>query len=596
MSQQVKQRLQALRELMKREKLDAYIVLGNDAHNSEYVPDYWKTREWLSGFSGSAGSLVVTLHDAALWTDSRYFLSANAELQNTGITLMKERVQGTPSIPQWIVEMIGEKRNPEVGIDGFTTPHSTVVELKQELTRRAGITLRTNWEPFSTLWNDRPLFPHSPVFIHPIQYAGTSSADKLALLRTLLSDKGCDGMFVAALDDIAWTLNLRGSDVHCNPVFVAYLLITQHQTTLFIYAHKLTNEVKSYLEQLNVEVKSYDMVQETLKQYAEYNILMNPNEINHTLFQAVSCKHILQENTPIASLKAVKNEVEIEGFKRAMERDGVAMVRFLRWLKPAVEQGTETECSVAERLKAFRAEQPLFVGNSFDTIAGYQAHGAIVHYEANKDTDVPLKPEGFLLLDSGAHYFDGTTDITRTIALGALTNEQRHVYTLVLKGHIQLAMCKFPQGATGTQLDIMARAAMWREGMNYGHGTGHGVGSFLNVHEGPHQIRMEYKPAPFVSGMTVTNEPGLYLENRFGVRIENVLLTKPYIHSDFGMFLQFEDLTLCPIETEPIKLNLLTDEEKEWLNNYHKEVYNRLQGYLTDDEKQWLERQTAPVG
>ena len=595
MQEKIQQRLSALREVMKQERIAAFIVPSSDAHGSEYVPEHWKARQWLSGFNGSAGTLVVTLHEAALWTDSRYFIAAETQLAGSGIVLMKERQPQTPSVAAWLGSVLSQTHSPEVAIDGTTASCSYVEALKEDLKRRGGITLRTNYSPFPAIWKDRPSIPLHKVSLHRLCYAGVPTAEKLAALRTFLQDNGTDGIFLSTLDDIAWLLNLRGNDVHCNPVFVAYLLVTAQHATLFIYKEKLTEEVSDYLKENHIEVQDYDRTAQVLKSCKEYRVLADPDEVNYTLFHAIGSTHVLRRQSPIAMMKAVKNDTEIAGFRAAMERDGVALVRFLMWLKPAVAKGQETERTASARLESLRAAQPLFKGNSFDTISAYEAHGAIVHYTASADTDAPLKPAGFLLLDSGAQYLDGTTDITRTLALGELTAEQRRIYTLVLKAHIALSQCKFLEGTTGTQLDIMARQPLWQQALNYGHGTGHGVGSYLNVHEGPQQIRMEYKGAPFLAGMTITDEPGVYLEGRFGVRIENVLLAVPYKTSEFGSFLQFEPLTLCPIDTAPIERECLTDEERQWLNSYHETVYRRLAPHLSAHEKEWLKAHTAAI-
>ena len=430
--------------------------------------------------------------------------------------------------------------------------------------------------------------------IYPLEYAGESTHDKMARIRQALREKHADGMLMSALDDIAWTLNLRGSDVHCNPVFVSYLLVSTKEATLYINNVKLSSEVLAYLKTEGVGVAPYEDVNKGLKEYFEYNILLDPDEVNYTLYKLVT-REIVEEESPVKRMKTVKNEREIAGFRSAMLRDGIAMVQFLKWLSEYSEYSECSEISVSKKLEVLRAEQPLYRGLSFDTIAGYQAHGAIVHYEATPETDIPLKPEGFLLLDSGAQYLDGTTDITRTIALGPLTEEQKRVYTLVLKGHIQIELCKFPSGASGTQIDILAREALWREGLNYLHGTGHGVGSYLNVHEGPHQFRMEWKPAPLVAGMTVTDEPGIYLAGKFGVRIENTLLITPYKQTEFGQFLQFESLTLCPIDTSPVIPEMLLPEEIDWLNAYHQRVFETLSPHLSSDESVWLRNACAPL-
>ena len=588
----VNQRIEALREVMKREHLAAFIFPSTDPHQGEYVPDHWKGREYISGFNGSAGTAVVTLTSAALWTDSRYFIAAEEQLKGTEYQLMKLKMPGTPTIAEWIGKECGA--GAEVAVDGMVNSASFVKELIADLRQQGGITLRTNLDPLAQIWTNRPPIPENPVELYPLKYAGESCSDKITRIRKALREIHADGMLMSALDDIAWTLNLRGTDVHCNPVFVSYLLISSKDVTLYINKVKLTPEVEAYLKAEGIAVAPYEDVAKGLKDYFEYNILLDPNEVNYTLYKLVS-REIVEAESPVKRMKTQKNPTEIAGFKSAMLKDGIAMVKFLKWLKPAVEAGGQTELSVDQKLTSLRAEQADFRDISFDTIAGYQAHGAIVHYEATPETDIPLKPEGFLLLDSGAQYLDGTTDITRTIALDELTEEQKRVYTLVLKGHIQIELCKFPSGASGTQLDILAREALWREGLNYLHGTGHGVGTYLNVHEGPHQLRMEWKPAPFVAGMTVTDEPGVYLEGKFGVRIENTLLVTPYKETEFGQFLQFESLTLCPIDKTPIIKEILLQEEINWLNEYHQQVFDTLSPHLNDEEKAWLKEACAKI-
>lgn len=593
----INQRLSDLREVMQREHLAAFIFPSTDPHQSEYVAEHWKGREWTSGFDGSAGTAVVTMNAAALWTDSRYFLAAEEQLKGTEFQLMRLKIEGTPTIAEWIGRECGA--GAEVGIDGWCSSVSDVKDMIASLRKQGGITLRTNFDPLKLIWRDRPTIPENPVEIYPLQYAGEATHDKIARIRQALRETHADGMLMAALDDIAWTLNLRGTDVHCSPVFVSYLLISTTDVTLFINKAKLSPEVVEYLKSEGVGVAPYDEISKGLKDYFEYNILLDPNEVNYALYKS-AVREIVEEESPVKRMKTVKNEREITGFRSAMLKDGIAMVKFLKWIDEWKENssmagGQQTEISISERLEALRAEQPLYKGLSFDTIAGYQAHGAIVHYEATPETDIPLKPEGFLLLDSGAQYLDGTTDITRTIALGPLTEEQKRVYTLVLKGHIQIELCKFPSGASGTQLDILAREALWREGLNYLHGTGHGVGTFLNVHEGPHQLRMEWKPAPLVAGMTLTDEPGIYLAGKFGVRIENTLLITPYKETEFGRFLQFEPLTLCPIDKTPIIADMLLPEELSWLNAYHQHVFDTLSPHLSPTESDWLRIVCAPL-
>ena len=580
---------------MKREHLAAFIFPSTDAHQSEYVADHWMGRAWISGFNGSAGTAVVTMHSAALWTDSRYFLAAEEQLQGTEFQLMKLKIPGTPSIAEWLGKELMDVDSPEVGLDGWVNSYSSTCGLIADLRKVGGITVRTNFDPLEEIWKDRPSIPLKPVEIQPMEYAGEDISSKIVRIRKALRAQHADGMLVSALDDIAWTLNLRGTDVHCVPVFVSYLLIASDKVSLFVDETKISSEVRAYLESNGVSIYKYNKVEEGLKAYSEYNILLDGNETSYYLWKAVRCQEIVQASSPIPAMKAVKNEAEIAGYRRAMLKDGVAMVKFLKWLLPAVETGGETEISIDKKLTALRAEQNLFRDISFDTIAGYQAHGAIVHYEATPETDIPLKPEGLLLLDSGAQYQDGTTDITRTIALGPITEEMKHIYTLVLKAHIQLELAKFPDGASGTQLDALGRECMWREGLNFLHGTGHGVGSYLSVHEGPHQIRMEYMPTPLRAGMTLTDEPGLYLAGKFGVRIENTVLLSEYMETEFGKFLQIEPLTLCPIDTAPVDMTMLLPEELAWLNDYHAKVYAELAPYLDEEEKKWLENATKAI-
>lgn len=591
----INQRLESLREVMKREHLAAFIFPSTDAHQSEYVADHWMGRAWISGFDGSAGTAVVTMHSAALWTDSRYFLAAEEQLKGTEFQLMKLKIPGTLSIAEWLGKELQDVDSPEVGLDGWVNSYSSTSGLIADLRKAGGITVRTNFDPLEEIWKDRPSIPLKPVEIQPMEFAGEDVSSKIKRIRLALRAQHADGMLVSALDDIAWTLNLRGTDVHCVPVFVSYLLIASDKVSLFVDEAKVSSEIRAYLESNGVSIYKYNKVEEGLKAYSEYNILLDGNETSYYLWKAVRCQEIVQASSPIPAMKAVKNEAEIAGYRSAMLKDGVAMVKFLKWLLPAVEAGGETEISIDKKLTALRAEQKLFRDISFDTIAGYQAHGAIVHYEATPDTDIPLKPEGLLLLDSGAQYQDGTTDITRTIALGPITEEMKHIYTLVLKAHIQLELAKFPDGASGTQLDALGRECMWREGFTFLHGTGHGVGSYLSVHEGPHQIRMEYMPTPLRAGMTLTDEPGLYLAGKFGVRIENTVLLSDYMKTEFGKFLQIEPLTLCPIDTAPIDLTMLMPEELAWLNDYHAKVYAELAPYLDEEEKKWLENATKAI-
>lgn len=582
----IRQRIDVLRTWMKENGLSAFIFPSTDPHSGEYVPDYWMARQWISGFNGSAGTAVVTLTDAALWTDSRYFLAATEQLEGTGFQLMKQGLSETPCIAEWLGSTLDEGET--VGMDGWVNTITSVMDMEAEL-EEYGLELNTDLDPTESLWEGRPELPDSPIEIHPIELAGESAQSKIKRVREKLEENGCEALMVSQLDEIAWLLNLRGKDVHCNPVFVSYVIVKQDECTLYINPKKVTAPVAEYLKKEGVSIKNYDSIADDLENYEGENIMMDYNTSNNQLWALLPSVVILNEKSPIAPMKAVKNEAEIRGYRSAMLKDGIAMVKFLRWLKPAVEAGGQTEMSIDQKLTSLRAEQPLYRDISFDTIAGYGPHGAIVHYEATPETDIPLEPHGLLLLDSGAQYQDGTTDITRTIALGPLTEEERHDYTLVLRGHIRLAMVKFPAGSSGTQMDICARYAMWQEGINYLHGTGHGVGSFLNVHEGPHQFRMNYMPAPFVANMTVTNEPGIYKTGKHGCRTENTMLVTHYMDGEFGEFLQLEPLTLCPIDTTPINLNEMQQDEIDYLNWYHGWVRETLLPHLDDEaDKEWL--------
>ena len=574
-----------LRQWLREHNLAAYIFPSTDPHCGEYVPDHWKTREWISGFNGSAGTAVVTLDDAALWTDSRYWLAAEEQLKDTPFRLMKDKLSETPTIAQWLGQVL--PKGSHVGIDGWVNTIDSVRQLQKEL-QFQGLTLSTTDDPAAELWSNRPSIPLNPIEIQPIEYAGEEAFHKIERLREKLRELHADATLITQLDDIAWLTNLRGTDVHCCPLFVSYLAVTMDKVTLYTPLQKLTDDVRQYLTLQGIDVDDYEKVQ-----CPAGKVVIDPETCNHHLGEIKNEK--IETKNLVSPMKAVKNEAEIAGYRSAMRKDGVALVKFLRWLKPAVEAGGQTEISIDRKLTSLRAEQPLFRDISFDTIAGYGAHGAIVHYEATPETDIPLEPRGLLLLDSGAQYQDGTTDITRTIALGPLTEEERTDYTLVLKGHIRLAMAKFPSGASGTQLDVLARYAMWQQGLNFLHGTGHGVGSYLNVHEGPHQIRMNYMPAPLVAGMTVTNEPGIYKTGKHGCRTENTQLITHYCDGEFGEFLQFEPLTLCPIDTTPIRMEMMATDEIEWLNSYHQRVFQELSPLLDPDDRAWLREATRPI-
>ena len=593
---EIRNRLVAFRQEMKKRQLSAFIVPSTDPHSGEYVPEHWETRKWISGFTGSAGTAVITLSDAGLWTDSRYFIQAEEQLEGTGITLFKDRLPETPSIGEWLGSIL--KEGDKVGIDGWVNSHQEAQGLYNEL-KTYGLSLESMTEDiFTTLWEDRPSMPQTPVFILGEELTGASCTEKINRIREAISKNGASAIILSALDEIAWTLNLRGDDVHCNPVFISYLLISEEGYTLYILEEKITDEVRSYLKKHRVEIKTYPSLTEDIRTFKEKHrgVLQISPLANEALYNLSSTyADAIVAPSPVALMKAVKNEIEQAGFRKAMERDGVALVKFLRWLEEAVPAGGESELSVDKKLYEFRAEQANFKGISFDTIAGYKEHAAIVHYEATPETDIPLKPEDLLLLDSGAQYLDGTTDITRTLPLGPLTEEEKQDYTLVLKGHLQLQNAQFPAGTCGTQLDVLARSAMWKCGINYLHGTGHGIGHFLCVHEGPHQIRMNHMPTLLEPGMIVTDEPGIYKAGRHGIRIENTLLIVPAQETEFGKFYKFEPLTLCPIAKEAIAICLLNDEELAWLNEYHQMVYDRLHPYLNEEEQAWLKEATSSL-
>ena len=593
MNSTINNRIAALRAHIAQEQIQAFIIPSTDPHLSEYVAPHWQSREWISGFTGSAGTVVVTAKDAGLWTDSRYFLQAARQLEGTCITLYKEMLPETPNIPEFLSAHLQE--GDCVGIDGKMFSAEEVEHLQKEL-KKSGICIKSIADPMQLLWTDRPAMPLAPAFVYDTKYAGMSFTEKLSAVRQAMEAAGADSLLLSALDEIAWLLNIRGNDVHCNPVVVSYLLIEKDKVNYFVQPQKVTPELAEYFSANGISVHPYEEIGDYLNSFNAHSILMNPAKTNYAIYSAIrpGCL-IINGASPVALLKAIRNKQEIAGIHAAMQRDGVALVKFLKWLDEAVPAGKETEISVDKKLHTFRAAQPLYMGESFDTIAGYKEHGAIVHYEATPETDVTLKPEGFLLLDSGAQYLDGTTDITRTIALGPLTEEEKTDYTLILKGHIALAMAVFPEGTRGAQLDVLARMPIWKERMNYLHGTGHGVGHFLNVHEGPQSIRMNENPVALQPGMVTSNEPGVYKAGSHGIRTENLVLTVPAGEGMFGKYLKFETLTLCPICRKGIIKELLTAEEIGWLNDYHRTVYEKLSPDLNNDEKEWLKEACKAV-
>lgn len=593
MIEEIKDRLKKMRSFMRSNNIQAFIVPSTDPHSGEYIAQHWEGRKWISGFTGSAGVVVITLDSAGLWTDSRYFIQAEEQLKGTSIELFKERLTDTPSIPEWLIS--GLKSGDRVGIDPWTNSISDIQDINDLLSVK-GLSLIFTDDPFDSIWSDRPSIPQNKAFIHDIKYAGISAKDKIAAVRSYMEEKGKDTLVISALDEVCWMLNLRGDDVHCNPVFISYLIIDSESATLYIDDNKVDDEVRTYLFSQGVNISPYPTIKEDLLKIVSMNLKVQvPSTINGGIFDLVK-KNATICPSPILLMKAMKNEVEIEGFHNAMLRDGVAMVKLLKWIKEAVKNGNESELSVTRKAYQLRSEQAKFVGESFDTIAGYKDNAAIVHYEADEESNKSLKAEGMLLLDSGGQYLDGTTDITRTIILGEISQEERRDYTLVLKGMINLSMAEFPSGTSGTQLDAFARIAMWKHGINYMHGTGHGVGHFLNVHEGPHQIRMNYVPTVLVPGMTVTNEPGIYKAGRHGVRIENTMLIVKSQSTEFGDFYKLEPLTLCPIDREGIDIEMLNEGELGYLNRYHSYVYSKLSPLLSEEEKEWLKKETAQIG
>ena len=583
------EKMEALRRLMQREGISAFITPSTDPHAGEYVPERWKSRRWISGFTGSAGTAVVTLDQSALWTDSRYFIQATEQLAGTGYLLMKEKIEGTPSITDWLGTVLPP--GSVVAVDAWVNTTSEVEHLQNEL-KAYGLTLRTDLDPYAEIWTDRPAIPQSKAFIQGLEFAGESAASKIQRIRKKI---GQNAIVVSSLEEVAWTLNLRGDDVAYTPFILSYVLITPNDTLLYICKEKVTPEVADSLKQEGVDLREYDDIIADL-QALDLPVWVQAEKTNYAVYSAI--KNPIRKESPVEQMLIFKNEVEINGFRHAMEKDGVAMVKWMKWTLEHVPKGGQTELSLSRKLEEFRAEQPLFKGISFESIMGYAHHGAIVHYEPTPETDIPVKPEGLLLIDSGGQYLDGTTALTRTIPLGPLTWEMRRDYTLVLRGWIRLGSAVFPKGTCGTQLDAFAREAMWKCGINYLHGTGHGVGQFMSVHEAIdlHQFRMQWRPTPLLPGMTITDEPGIYIEGSHGVRHENTMLV--VFHSDgitFGPYYSFEQLTLCPILTEPILVDMLTEEELQWFNQYQQTVYERLAPRLDEEHRVWLEEVTKPL-
>ena len=580
---------------MSRLGADAVIIPGTDPHHSEYMADHWKFREWLTGFTGSNGTAVVTQTKALLWTDSRYFLQAELELAGSGIELMKENVAGEPTIEEWLAANLHDEDT--VAIDGrlFSIVDANRLEV---FCGEHGFLLAPEFYVADRLWTDRPPRPMTTVEVHDEELAGETVESKIARVKELIEDQGADSMLVASLDDIAWLFNLRGADVARTPVTIAFAYLGERSNDIFIDEQKLSPEAKAHLKRYHVGVRDYDDILRFLERRNEGDvILLDPNSVSDSLGQALMCGKVYAAS-PIAKLKSIKNEAQIAGFRRAHESDGVALARLIRRLKSGVASGeTLTEVDVQTlAIKLRRQADADYRDESFDLIAGYADHGAIVHYTATPESAYTLKPEGLLLIDTGGQYLCGTTDVTRTIALGTTTAEQRRDYTLVLKGHLALQGAQFPRGTRGDQLDALARLPLWKEGMNFGHGTGHGVGHYLSVHEGPQSIRMDHNPTTLKPGMVTSDEPGIYRTGKHGIRVENLLLTVPSdIDSEFGEFLHFEPLTLVPYERELIDVAMLTDEERRQIDLYHRMVLDRLSPRLDGDDLAWLTEACRPL-
>ena len=589
--------LSKIRAVMKRESLDAVIIPSSDPHNSEYVAPHWQGRKWISGFTGSAGTAVVTMDDAALWTDSRYFLQAERELSEEW-QLVKEYMPETPTIAEWLKRKMSLLPNGGiVCVDGMVTSYEEITQLTKDL-RTIGCTMRTNYDALSTIWEDRPAKPANEIFPADASITGETVAEKLPRLREAMGP--CDAYVMTDLTEIAWALNLRGSDVLMTPVFIAYLYITHNDATVFVNG-SCTPEAQAMLSEAGVAIERYDEFVNFLRKKSSKGTLTlcSSKSTNYTIYSIVK-ENVRDCDSPAGMMKAIKSDAEIEGFRRSMQRDGVAMVRFLRWLKPAVGAGGQTELTVSEKLEEIRKKEGAkkFMSLSFGTICGYNENGAIVHYAVTLATAKTLKPEGLLLLDSGAQYTDGTTDITRTIALGSLTPEMKRIYTLVLKAHIALASISFPEGTNGTNLDTIPHSVLWRGKVDYMHGSGHGVGACLSVHEGPQSMRQRWCPAPLKEGMTLTIEPGVYLEGKFGVRVENTMLVKrdDSVTDSEKKWLAFEPLTLCPIDIAPIEMDMMEQYEKDYLNDYHALVREKLLPLLSNpDDKAWLVENTKKI-
>lgn len=592
MSKETFPHLEALRDLMRSKHIDAVIIPGTDPHQSEYPSEHWKFRDYVSGFTGSNGTAVVTLDDAGLWTDSRYFLQAAEQLEGSGFTLRKENIPGEPTVLEWLGEVLDE--DAVVGVDGrlFSLIEANRIEM---FCAQNGFMFAPDFRAAEAIWTDRPARPMNPAFVHDEALAGEDVDSKISRVVDALDAADADGLLITALDEIAWLLNLRGSDVDYTPVVIAFAYVSEDERVLFIDSEKVTSEVKNHLKKYGVKIKDYDDIEKFLgKISSTATVMVDPNRVSDALGQAMICNKTYMAS-PVIALKGVKNECQIAGFRQAMLYDGAAMVRMMMWLEQNVANGI-TEMDVDRRLQQERAAYASNRGDSFHMIAGYKDHGAIVHYEATDESAYTLAPDGLLLIDTGGQYLEGTTDITRTISLGNPTAAEKHDYTLILKGHLALARAVFPKGTMGVQLDVLARGPLWNEGMTYMHGTGHGVGHFLGCHEGPQSIRMEANPTPLELGMVTSNEPGIYKTGEYGIRTENLLLCVPACsNEEWGEFYKFESLTLFPYDTTLMDMDMLSREEVKQINDYHAMVCERLRPLLSADEAQWLEQKCKSI-
>lgn len=585
--------LEKLREAMEKENIDYYIIPSSDSHQSEYVAEHFKGREFISGFTGSAGVLLVGLKEAFLWTDGRYFIQAERELNGSGISLMKMRTPGYPTIEEWIKKNI--KSEKTLGFDGrlfSVNQYNGFLDISKE----NNFSINMDNDLLKNIWEARPELPKSKIFLHEEVYSGKYASEKLQEVRKHMKEKDAKNYIISSLDDIAWLCNIRGNDVKFNPVALSYVLINENYANLYINNDKIDDNTKEKLKNEGFEVYEYDKIEESVNLIKDTTII-DPNKLNAKIYSCLSSDvKIINEMNITTKLKAIKNEVEIANTEKSQVRDGVAMVKFIKWLKNTLGKEKITEISASKKLTEFRAKGENYKGDSFETIAGYKEHAAMMHYSATEATDYELKQEGMFLVDSGGQYLDGTTDITRTFILGSITEEEKRDFTLVLKGHIALSTVKFLKGTTGVNLDILARRPLWNYGIDYKCGTGHGVGYFLNVHEGPQGIRPEGNSTVLKPGMIITNEPGVYKEGKHGIRIENTLLVVKDINSEeFGEFYKFKTISYCPIDLNGVVIEMLTNEERDWLNNYHKIVFEKLSPYLDDEEIEFLKVQTREI-